>query len=92
MNDFSYTADDYAVKIYPVRGEDCGYPQCVYMWHMQFTRGGFNSSAFLPSRAGAEANAQRIVNQMRGTHDCFSNLNHAEELEMSIAFQEAGME
>lgn len=92
MTGFSYTADDYAVRIYPVRGEDCGYPQCIYMWHMQFTRGGCGSSAFLPSRATAEANAQRIIDYMRGTHDCFGNLNHAKELERSIAFQEAGME
>lgn len=67
------TASDYRVTIKKVRGKTCGYPQCSIMWHMQFSFGGWNASAFHESRGAARCNAARIVGYMRGTCDVFGN-------------------
>lgn len=73
MKPFPLASHDYAVSFTKVRGKDVGYPQCRSMWHMQFTRGGCGASAFLETKSSAIGNARRIINCMRGTHDCLGN-------------------
>lgn len=71
------TSKDFRVVITRRSGKACGYPQCTWMWHMKFERGGCCASAFLENLGAAQWNAARIVAGMRGTHDWHGNAKRA---------------